>query len=270
MNLSIPQSEINIFKNHRSSYESSTVRVPATCGELMQGYLDGQDFLINSPISRFARFKVDVLSSSKVAVKGKGNFGKVNRAVTKTLSLLGKSEKGASIEVLESIPRGKGLASSTAEMTAAISATSFVVSGTYWDEERFPRTLLEIDHSTDAVYCHGITMCDYLSGKVIKHFSKIPSLEFIVVDAGCQVETADFDREKAKANAIEHRERLQSALALMIYGLEQQIPTLIAKAATESALSIKVSLENKVCKSCSKEHVHGVPLGLTVLILVAF
>lgn len=234
---------------------SSQVKVPATCGELMQGYLDGQAFLINSPISRFAHFEVEKVQTKGVYIESQENFSKVKKAVQQALSQGGVSlsDVGFRIRVHEAIPRGKGLASSTAEMTAAMSATYLATSGSYWDEVAFPKVLLDIDHSSDAVYCQGITMCAHLSGKILKQFYRVPSLAFIVVDAGGEVDTASFDRQRARANAQRHEDRLRHALDLMISGFEKMIPSLIAQAATESAYINQEIL----AKECLEELIEG-------------
>ncbi|MBP6218177.1 MAG: hypothetical protein KA436_06300, partial [Oligoflexales bacterium] len=97
---------------------------PGTCGELMQGYLNGQDFLINSPIPFFSRVSILLRASGPVKVLSAGCFHKVRSVVKATLIALGYGHLGAEVEIESKIPRGKGLASSTSELTSAIMATA--------------------------------------------------------------------------------------------------------------------------------------------------
>ena len=251
MNLTISSSGVSV--QDLTKLRKTNVKVPATCGELMQGFLDDRDFLINCPMNRFAHFQIGLSEGQGVYLRSSENLTKVKDAVSKALDRLAYGDKAAYIDPLELIPRGKGLASSTAEITAVVAATSYLLSGSYWHQDLCTRILMEIDKSTDAVYCEGITMCDHLAGQVFMQFRRVPSLSFVIVDAGSEVDTAFFDRAKARRNALNHEDRLRSALASMIYGLQHNKPSFVAKAATESALINQHILE----KPCLTELISG-------------
>ncbi len=210
-------------------------QAPGTCGELMQGYLAGVDFLINSPIALFADVKVTITRDSDVKVVSPGYFEKVRLAVSQAIKVLGYSGLGATIEIMRSIPRGKGLASSTAEITAAIAATSQALGNRYWDDS-FADIVVGVDRSTDAVYSRGISNCSFLTGEVLDRYLRVPSLAFIVVDMGGEVVTQEINRDRSRQIYSKHEFRLRSAFQRMRQGLNECSAQMVAKAATESAL----------------------------------
>lgn len=99
---------------------------PATCGELVQGALDGRDFLVNCPIDRFASAAVRRTDRVGLHVHRPERFAKVRAA----LALLdppvcGRAgHDGLEVELGGDLPRGKGMASSSAELAAALATVS--------------------------------------------------------------------------------------------------------------------------------------------------
>ena len=61
-----------------------TVRVPGSCGELVQGWLRGEPFLVTCPIDRYTRVRV---SGELQGLRGLGE--KARRALGLTLNTLG-------------------------------------------------------------------------------------------------------------------------------------------------------------------------------------
>ena len=206
----------------------------ATCGELVQGMLNERDFLINSPIDLYAKSSVILNDSGIVEVEPRSGFSKVEKAVGLTLAICNFSECGAQVRMDSSIPRGKGLASSTAELVAAIKATADAC-GVTLPEEAITAILLAVDRSTDAVHIDGVTMCNHLEGQVFARFGEPPPLGFLIVDTGGAVETNTFDREKARYVARRHQQELSYAVTLVQKGFRLGLPSLIAKGATISA-----------------------------------
>ena len=97
---------------------------PATCGELVQGYLHGRDFLVNSPIPLFAKVKVEINANSGITLTNEGVYAKMTQTLTLFLRKFALEDFGIKVTVLSDIPRGKGLASSTSELTAALLAAA--------------------------------------------------------------------------------------------------------------------------------------------------
>lgn len=207
---------------------------PATCGELVQGFLNGRDFLINSPIGLYAQVRVELDESGVIRSRTPGNFSKIEKAIAHTLALSGMGRQGVIVDIDSGIPRGKGMASSTAELVAAIRAIAHAC-GISCTETFITEILLHVDRSTDAVHIPGITMCDHLKGDILESFGPPPPLGFVIVDTGGEVDTELFDRNKARAIAKQNSGNLERALSLVRRGFMRQSSTDIALGATISA-----------------------------------
>jgi L-threonine kinase len=89
---------------------------PGACGELVQGVIDGRDFLITCPIARYSRVSVEVVGSTLDVPE---DCSKLREALQRTLDLLGAPlDLGLRVQVTSDLLRGKGLASSTADIAA--------------------------------------------------------------------------------------------------------------------------------------------------------
>ena len=207
-------------------------RAPGTCGELVQGAVDGQDFLVNCPIGLFALASVRSDAPPGLWLRSGRNFGKVERAIT-----LAAEEHGLDLHhelhITSPIPRGKGMASSTADISAALEAvcrscdTALCPSG-------FARLLAAVEPS-DCVHVPGIAHVNHLTGEVLDALPAPDGLRVIVADCGGEVSTLGFDRERARGVYRANEDRLAGALALLKRGLHRDNPADVADAATESA-----------------------------------
>ena len=207
---------------------------PATCGELIQGFIYGQDFLINSPINLYSAIRVLLTEDSEVKVFTPGTFSKVADVVRKTLDQFGATSLGAKIFIDSMIPRGKGMASSTSELTSAIYATANACSAALEPHEVMS-IILDVDKSSDSVFLPGITRCNHLTGDLLEDYGHPPPLAFLIVDCGGEVETIGFNRAHAREVAKRNAERLEKALFLLRKGFRTKNAHLIALACTISA-----------------------------------
>ncbi len=96
-------------------------RAPGTCGELAQGAIDGEDFLVNCPIDLHAQAAVHASAAGGLHMRDAQAHGKIARALARLAGQL-PGCAGREVVVTSRIPRGKGMASSTADLTAALCA----------------------------------------------------------------------------------------------------------------------------------------------------
>jgi L-threonine kinase len=225
--------ESNVLRHRRLG--NARAGAPATCGELVQGYLDGQDFLINSPVDLYSQVSVTLTREADVFTETPGIFTKSERAVRLTLDQLGLRSYGAILRIPSEIPRGKGLASSTSEITAAIMATA-EAAGHHLSTSVISRIAVSIEPS-DGIYFPGVVMYDHLGGGLLEVFGEPPPLAFCIVDTGGTVDTVSFDRERFRANAREHESQIRTAVEKVTRGFRLKNARLIAEGATLSAQS---------------------------------
>lgn len=230
----------------------ATVRCPGSCGELVQGTAAGMNFLVTCPINLYSQVSVR-LSTSKTSAPETGT--KTMEAVKRTLEYLGLSFDGIHIQVVSELPVGKGMASSSADISAACMATA-IAAGHSIDSETICKIALDIE-PTDGIFLPGITMIDHVTGKVRRSMGDPPAITVAVLDAGGEVDTIDFNQRSDLAELNRNKEtEVLKALQMVEHGIQSGDCSLIGAGATLSALAnqsilFKPSLERVIAISRS-------------------
>ncbi|AKX93865.1 GHMP kinase [Moorella thermoacetica] len=208
-------------------------RVPGACGELVQGMIDGDYFLITCPINLGSEVRVSLQPGGQVT--GPGEKGKALRAVRLTLDHLA-APWGARVDIYNPLPPGKGLASSTADVVAAAVATAEAL-GTGLSLETITEIALAVEPS-DGTFLPGIVCFDHLQGKRWEYLGQPPPMDVLIVDPGGMVDTVLFNRRRdLVALNLAKEEKVRQAVKLVKEGLARGRADLIARGATISALA---------------------------------
>ncbi|MCG2675823.1 GHMP kinase, partial [bacterium] len=155
-------------------------KAPGSCGELVQGTLNGESFHVSCPINLYSQVKVVLNGKGKII--GPLDKWKTREAIKRTLEFLGKEGLGANFEIDSKIPLGKGMASSTADIGAASLAIACALG-----EEISPQEIAKIALSiepTDGTLFDGIVIFDHRNGALFKFLGKAPDMEILVIDPG--------------------------------------------------------------------------------------
>ena len=211
---------------------SATVRAPGVCGELAQGVIEGIHFLVTCPVDFYSRVKVDIYSDGP-GVEAPQDCEKAAAAVRRTLFHLKNAKVRAKLSINNPIPRGKGMASSSADLAAAIAATGLALG-----EEISPYQIAQIALSiepTDGIMIPGVALFDHRAGIIRESLGPPPPMEIVALDLGGTVDTVQF-------NMVDRFQRWQSvdeqtgeALRLLRRGIEEQDPALVGRGASISA-----------------------------------
>ena len=211
---------------------SATVRAPGVCGELAQGVIEGIHFLVTCPVDFYSRVKVDIYSDGP-GVEAPQDCDKAAAAVRRTLFHLKNAKVRAKLTINNPIPRGKGMASSSADLAAAIAATGLALG-----EEISPYQIAQIALSiepTDGIMIPGVALFDHRAGIIRESLGPPPPMEIVALDLGGTVDTVQF-------NMVDRFQRWQSvdeqtgeALRLLRWGIEEQDPALVGRGASISA-----------------------------------
>jgi L-threonine kinase len=220
---------------------TATALAPGTCGELVQGMTDGVDFLVTCPINQFSRVTATVsVGSSDPSVRfarSPGCFTKTHQAVQKALHELeeraGVGPLSAELRIANPIPVGKGMGSSSADITAAVSAVA-AAAGVTLSPESIAGIALSVE-PTDAVMFPGITLFDHRRGRIAQSLGQPPPMEVIVVDPGGQMDTLEFNSIDRTAQWLAVAEQTDAALELIREGILRDDPALVGRGATISA-----------------------------------
>ncbi len=211
---------------------------PATCGELVQGFINGNDFLVNCPIRLYSQASIEPRAEPGLSVVNGDRYAKVQQALMKLKPHLGKDLR-ATIRLDSDIPRGKGMASSTADLTAALKAV-IAMADVSLSTADFSELITTVEPS-DCTHITGIAHVNHLTGRLYSQLPAPSNLCVIVVDCGGEIDTVAFDRDFARSVYADHQSELTGALGMLTAGLKLDRSDMIGAAATASArLSQKI------------------------------
>ena len=222
---------------------TATASAPGTCGELVQGMTGGSHFLVTCPINQFSRATVTlrVANSEESAglVRGIESLPKTGRAVSVALGQLavqmGMKGLTAEVGIANPIPAGKGMGSSSADITAAIGAVG-MAGGHPFSPDAIARIALSVE-PTDGVMLPGIALFDHRCGSVAESLGPPPPMEVIVIDTGGTVDTLEFNRVDRTDLWGKVASRTDEALDLVREGVRRGDPELVGRGATISAMA---------------------------------
>lgn len=210
---------------------AATVWLPGTCGELVQGVIGGQPFLVSCPIDVYARVTVELASG--VSVVAPPDAPKAAAALRAALAYCGATALGGRLTLDSPLPRGKGLGSSTADVGGAIYATLRAL-GRQADPATVAALAVGVE-PTDSSLFPGVALFDHRSGARCEPLGPAPPLDVVVVDEGGTVDTLAFNRRDAQAILAANEPQVREALALVRRGLVERRSDLLGRGATLSA-----------------------------------
>jgi L-threonine kinase len=218
---------------HEAVYSAGRARValPATCGELVQGTLDGVPCLVSCPIGRYSLAEVRLRPGEGWDVPP--DAPKATAALRDGLRYLDRPELGGRLRLVTDLPRGRGYASSTADIGATLFALGQAM-GQPLTSEEVAQLAVGVEPS-DSTLFPGLTLFDHRGSSFHECLGPAPSLTVVVLDPGGAVDTLAFNRLDHQGTlrrlAPEHRR----AFALLREGLEQRDWEALGEAVTLSA-----------------------------------
>jgi len=208
-------------------------KAPGSCGELVQGTLNGESFHISCPINLYSQVRIVLNGRGKII--GPPDKWKTKEAIKKTLEFFGKGNFGANFEIDSKIPLGKGMASSTADIGAASLAIASALKKKI-SPQKIAKIALSIE-PTDGTLFNDIVIFDHRNGALFKILGKAPDMEILVIDLGGKVDTLEFNEKDLTRLNQEREEEVREALKLVEKGIREKNPRLIAQGAAISAFS---------------------------------
>lgn len=231
------------------------VTSPGSCGEFIQGYADGTSFMVTCPINRYS------YAMSNFA--GEGDFlpQKAKEAVIHTLKYVHHENDDVSIKLKSNIPRGKGMASSTADISAVCQATALNF-GVRLSNLEIARIALAIEPS-DATFFNGIVEFDYRYGKVIREIGHAPDMQILIYDCGGEIDTMAFNSRNDLPELQKKNEAdIIKAMELFKEGMKKKSLNLIGEASTISAFANQTILYKKELNGFYEAGMHAGGKGI--------
>lgn len=214
----------------------ATARAPGSCGELAQGMSHGDYFLVTCPIDMYSSATV-ALTPGTGRVNGPPDAPKARQAVALTLAHFGRHDLDAHMSLSSPLPRGKGMASSTADISAAVAATAAAI-GT---EADMPPTMiagiaLQVEPS-DGTMLPGIAVLDHKQGSIAKAIGDPPPMRVVVLDFGGDVDTLAFNGVNRDETLKRLQPEFEEALRLVAQGVREGSASGVGVGATRSAVA---------------------------------
>lgn len=216
------------------------VAVPATCGELMQGSLDGVRCLVSCPIGCYSLAEVRLWPGPGRDTPP--DAPKSARALQSGLLRLGRPDLGGELRLLSPLPRGRGYGTSTADVGATLYALSQALERPFSPPEA-SQLAVEVEPS-DSTLFPGLALFDHRESSFHRLLGSAPPLLVMVLDPGGEVDTLTFNRlnhrQALSSLAPQHRE----AFDLLQQGILRGDWSAFAEAATISARAHQAILPN--------------------------
>lgn len=215
---------------------------PGTWGELVQGTVNGEHVLITCPVN---------LHACAIARPGPSDHWQGPPGRPRTQSALAAIAGGGRVRIRSPLRPGAGMASSTADLCAAMAAASALVGQPISPEQLFTRCLrLE---PTDGLMFPGISLVDHVMGNRVELLGPPPPLGIVGVDPGGAVQTASFNSRGDLREANRRKEpAVREALAIAKAAIGAGDPAALAAAATLSARSHQTILPNPLWERAAR------------------
>jgi len=210
---------------------------PGTCGELVQGTFDKINFHITCPVNCYTKITVEIINDTYEFIYiNDPKRKKVLQAVFKTMLYLTGKIFSALVTVDSQIPISKGMASSTADISAACLATAEALNCEISPSE-IGKIALNIEPS-DGLFFPGIVAFDHVNGNYFQDIGEAINIDLLIYDFGGEIDTIVFNQrpDLHEKNYINEPE-IKIALNLVEKGIKTNNPFLVAEGTTISALA---------------------------------
>ena len=211
---------------------------PGTCGELAQGMLDGILCMVTCPIDLYSVATVELwpgptVIPAKAGIHGPADSPKACRAVRATLDFFGAAGMDAHLSLYSCLPRGKGMASSTADVSAAVVATAAAV-GRQLSPEQIAEIALGVEPSDGVMFPH-VAVFDHREGRIARTLGQPPPMRVLILDFGGSVDTLEFNQADRDDVLKLLAPEMAESVALIEDGILRSDPLRIGRGATVSA-----------------------------------
>jgi L-threonine kinase len=217
-------------------------------GELLQGrsHARGRDFLFTNPVDRFSRAWFIPDQETDELLVYPSHKSKAYKAVTLALAVLGVGP-GGTLVIESTIPEGKGISSSSADIVAAIRAVQAAYPASSLGPDRIAEIACQVE-PTDGVMFNGPVAFEHRTGRALHLFEPLPRVAIIGVDEGGIVDTEAYNRGLVYAETeMRDYDRLYE---LMVTALRRSDMAAAAEIATQSAVMNQVRNSKAMLEEC--------------------
>lgn len=214
------------------------VKMRGTCGELAQGFYCGEPILITCPIEKFSTVTI---SDELSGVEGLGL--KSLAMLDKVLKIFG-ADFNFGVQLTSELERGKGMASSSADLAAVAQAVANFF-GKSFEPAELGKLCAQIE-PTDGIFYGGVVAMNPLTGQLVKKIHVRERFWIAVFDYGGEVDTLKFNRRSdfefpALDDELDFALIKKSALANQVILPKRGLEELMNFAKTLGAVAVNVA-----------------------------
>ncbi|XBS68175.1 GHMP kinase [Acerihabitans sp. KWT182] len=210
----------------------TSARCPASCGELIQGWIAGGEKLISCPIDWYS--EVDISEGSPTP-----NERPLSRRMLQQVTDYFGMQKGdippLRIDCRSTIPVAKGLASSTADIAATAVATARYLQRSL-DEATLAKLCLRLE-PTDSTVFRALTLFDHRQGAYRLTLDWLPRLTLLILESQDRLTTAACHQRISDSDLRRQEAQLAGVWSLFQKSCAGHSLRLLGEATTSSALA---------------------------------
>lgn len=222
------------------THPQARVKIPLTCGELVQGLYRGTPALVSCPINRYHTAQVQVRVEPGWILPD--SAPKTRKTFQIGLEKLRHPPRGGTLTLISPAPPQRGYGTSTADIAASLFALG-QAAGRPFSPQEVAEMATSVEPSDSTMFT-GLTLFDHRQGSFHQHWGCAPPLSVIVIDPGGGVDTLAFNRQDFQRRLNKLRNQHQQAFQLLQEGIAKQAGDAVGKAATLSALAHQEILFN--------------------------
>ncbi|WLI77645.1 L-threonine kinase [Kosakonia sp. H02] len=210
---------------------------PASCGEIIQGWILGGEKLVSCPVDWYS--SVEVTTGAPLA-----DERPLTRAMVRQLLAHWRLPATLSQEIRiachSTIPVAKGMASSTADIAATAVATARHLQQPL-DENTLARLCVALE-PTDSTLFSELTLFDHNHAETRIACGGLPRIEVLLLESPLTLTTADYHRLPRQRALLENAEALGAAWQKLQRACRENDAALLGEAATMSAIASQALL----------------------------
>jgi L-threonine kinase len=210
------------------------VSVPGSCGELVQGMIEGTACLISCPIDKMAEIEVSVIPGNAM-VSAPRFMVKTKRAVQHALTVFKRKDVDVIIKRIRFLPQAKGYASSTADILAALYGLARAL-GEQISPQQATQLAIKVEPS-DSLAWQEATLLAHKNGKIMQPLGNMPPLSVMILDWGGRVNTQEFNSSAYKSCIKQNTRLYEEAFEMLREGIASGDIHKIGSAAAISAIA---------------------------------
>ncbi|SCB73685.1 L-threonine kinase [Kosakonia oryzendophytica] len=210
---------------------------PASCGELIQGWILGSEKLVSCPVDWYSSVEVtygaplpDERPLTRAMIRLLLEHWRLPASLTHTLR----------IDCRSTIPVAKGMASSTADIAATAVAAACHLDQPL-DEPTLAKLCVALE-PTDSTLFSALTLFDHHDAQTHIACNGLPQMEVLVLESPLTLTTADYHRLPRQQILQDNARTLDLAWQKLQQACQRNDPSLLGEATTLSAIASQALL----------------------------